>query len=230
MRLAVTAEGITLDAPASPVFGRCPTFLFVDTETMAVEPVDNPAVGASGGAGIQAAQFIVEQGAQALITGNVGPNALPVFQSAEIPVYLFHGCTVREAVDAFAAGELPAASSANVEGGRGQGPGPGPGGGTAGESGAAPGTGDRGGRGRGRGRGMGLGGGGRGRGMGLGPQGAPARLDRVESPPTDSSPPRRGSPDSEELEAIIRIAKQMEETCRELMDQVEKLKRLDEDG
>ena len=75
MKIVVSANGADLSAEASPIFGRCPIYLFVDTETMAFEAIQNPAIGASSGAGIQAAQFIVERGAQAVVSGNVGPIA-----------------------------------------------------------------------------------------------------------------------------------------------------------
>ncbi len=114
MKIAVSANGVDLDAPASPVFGRCPVYVFVDTETMVFEAVENPAIGAPGGAGIQAAQFVVERGAQAAVTGNMGPNAYNVLQSAGIPIYLFGGGTVRQAVEAFKAGQLQAAGGASA--------------------------------------------------------------------------------------------------------------------
>lgn len=82
MKIVVSANGPDLDAPASPVFGRCSALVFVDTDTMAFEVLDNPAVGAPGGAGIQAAQFAVEKGSGAVLTGNVGPNAFQVFAAA----------------------------------------------------------------------------------------------------------------------------------------------------
>ncbi len=107
MRVVVTANGEGLDAPASPVFGRCPYYVFVDTETMAAQTLSNPAVAAGGGAGVQAAQYVVQEGAQAVITGNVGPNAFQVFQAAGVPVYLSPGGTVRQAVEAFKRGALP---------------------------------------------------------------------------------------------------------------------------
>jgi predicted Fe-Mo cluster-binding NifX family protein len=135
MKIVTTANGAALDAPASPVFGRCPTFVFVDTDTMAFEAVANPAVGASGGAGIQAAQSVIEGGAQAVVTGNVGPNAFDVFQAADVPVYLFSGGTVREAVAAYIAGQLSAVGGPTAPAHAGMGMG----------------------RGRGMGRGMGLG-------------------------------------------------------------------------
>lgn len=114
MRIAVTANGADLDASASPIFGRCPTYVFVDTDTMAFEAVDNPAIAAAGGAGIQAAQFVVEREADAVVSGNVGPNAFGVLQSADVPVCLFNGGTVREAIEAYNAGNLAVAGSASA--------------------------------------------------------------------------------------------------------------------
>jgi predicted Fe-Mo cluster-binding NifX family protein len=114
MKIVVSANGANLDAPASPIFGRCPMYAFVDTDTMESEAVENPAIGASGGAGIQAAQFVVEQGARAVVTGNMGPNAFNVLQSAGVPIYLFGGGTVRQGVEAFQAGQLPTAGEASA--------------------------------------------------------------------------------------------------------------------
>ncbi|NOZ27715.1 MAG: dinitrogenase iron-molybdenum cofactor biosynthesis protein [Chloroflexi bacterium] len=127
MKIVVSANGYDLDAPASPVFGRCPVYVFVDTETMAFEAVDNPAQAASGGAGIQAAQFVVNHGAQAVLSGNVGPNAFDVLAAANVPVYLVAEGTVRDAVEAFKAGRLQRMDQASVRahagmrGGRGMG-------------------------------------------------------------------------------------------------------------
>ena len=114
MKIVVSANGANLDAPASPIFGRCPMYVFVDTGTMESDAVENPAIAASGGAGIQAAQFVVEQGARAVVTGNMGPNAFSVLQSAGVSIYLFGGGTVRQAVEAFQAGQLPKAGEASA--------------------------------------------------------------------------------------------------------------------
>lgn len=116
MKIAVTSGGDHLEAPLSPVFGRSPAYIFVDTETMQYEAVSNPASGAAGGAGIQAAQFIVERNVKAVITGNVGPNAYGVLSSADIPTYLSKAGTVKQAVEAFKKGELTKVSDANVPG------------------------------------------------------------------------------------------------------------------
>jgi len=114
MQILVTSNGTDLDAPCSPIFGRCPTYMFVDPETMAFEAVPNPAVGARGGAGIQGAQFVVERGVAAVVTGNVGPNAFNVLNAAHVPIYLYEGGSVRQAVAAYQAGELPTSGDASV--------------------------------------------------------------------------------------------------------------------
>jgi predicted Fe-Mo cluster-binding NifX family protein len=139
MKIVVSANGADLDAPTSPVFGRCPTYVFVDTDSMAAEGIDNPAINAAGGAGIQAAQFVIEHGTQAVVTGNMGPNAFNVFQSAGVPIYLFGGGTVRDAAEAFRSGRLQSIVDANVQAHAGMG------------------MGRRMGRGMGRGMGMGMG-------------------------------------------------------------------------
>jgi predicted Fe-Mo cluster-binding NifX family protein len=114
MKIVVTAEGNDLGASTSRRFGRCPTYIIVETDTMACGLVPNPAVSSSGGAGIQAAQFLVEKGAKAVLTGKLGPNAADVLQAAGIRVYLNDQATVQAAVVAYKAGQLPVAVGADV--------------------------------------------------------------------------------------------------------------------
>jgi len=116
MKLVVSAQGDTLDALTSPVFGRCPTYVFVDSDTMVFEAVANSAANQGEGAGIQAAQFVIEKGAQALLTGNLGPNAFAVLQAAGVVGYFVQEGTVRQAVEAFQAGKLQPIGSASSVG------------------------------------------------------------------------------------------------------------------
>jgi predicted Fe-Mo cluster-binding NifX family protein len=114
MKVVVSSLGENLDAPASPVFGRCPTYVFVDSETMEFEALPNPAMSQGGGAGIQAAQFVVNKGAEAVLTGSLGPNAFEVLQAAGVPGYLVNEGTVRQAVEAYKADQLEPMAGANV--------------------------------------------------------------------------------------------------------------------
>lgn len=153
MKVGVTAAAVGLDSPVDPRFGRCTFFVVVDTDTMAVESVANQSATAPGGAGIQAAQAVSSMGAKALITGNVGPNAMQTLSAAGIDVYQVQGGTVKDAVERFMRGELTKISAASV----------------APHSGMGRGGGAGGGRGRGQGAGGGYGGGkGQGQGGGSG--------------------------------------------------------------
>ena len=68
-------------------FGRTSYFLFYQTEMKSIEILKNPAAEVQGGAGIKAAQFIVDQGVEALITVRCGQNAAEVLQAADISIY-----------------------------------------------------------------------------------------------------------------------------------------------
>ncbi len=99
MKVCVTAEGKDLDSRVDPRFGRCAYFVIVDPETLDFEPVKNPGLDASGGAGIQAGQLVASRGAKVVITGNVGPNAYQTLQAAGIKVFTGAGGTVRQALE-----------------------------------------------------------------------------------------------------------------------------------
>ncbi len=46
MKVVVTSGGADLEAPSSPVFGRCLGYIFVDTDNMEFEAMPNPAISA----------------------------------------------------------------------------------------------------------------------------------------------------------------------------------------
>ena len=151
MKVCVAAGASGLDAPMDPRFVRCPFFVVVDLDSMSETSIPNSNVNASSGAGIQAAQKVARQGAAALITGNIGPNAMQTLSAAGIDVYQYQGAgSVREVAEKFKQGELAKISGPSVQAHAGMGQGAGRGGGQS--------------MGRGGGRGMGRGGQGQGRG------------------------------------------------------------------
>ena len=116
MTIAFSVQGATLDAQIDPRLGRAQQFLLVNTESLEHEAIANPNGNASGGAGIQVAQLLASKGAQAVITGNCGPNAFATFQAVGIPVYTGASGTIREALAQYREGRLTAASQPNVGG------------------------------------------------------------------------------------------------------------------
>lgn len=88
MKIAISISGNKLEAPFDPRFGRAAAFCIVESETGAWTYYENPALSASGGAGVQAAQFVAKLGAQAVISGGYGPNAFDTLSLAGIEMYL----------------------------------------------------------------------------------------------------------------------------------------------
>ncbi len=111
MKVAVSSMDKELEARLDPRFGRACCFLLVDTDTREFYAVPNGGVGAAGGAGIQAAQTVVEEGAEAVITGSVGPNAMDVLKAAGVKIYEGEPYTVKEALERFYKGDLQEVTS-----------------------------------------------------------------------------------------------------------------------
>ena len=158
MKIAVSSKGKGLQDQFDSSFGRCSGFVVYDTESQTSSFVDNSQnQGLAQGAGVQAAQAVSSSGADVLITGQVGPNAMQALSRSQMQIFATSAQTVQEAIQAWERGDLkpvPAASGSSPAGG-GQGLG-------------------RGGGGKGRGPdqgGRGMGGGARGRGPGQGGQG-----------------------------------------------------------
>lgn len=117
MKVVVTAQGAGLDSPVDPRFGRAAYFVLVDTETGEATAHDNARnLNAPQGAGIQAGQTVARLGAEAVLTGHVGPKAFATLRAAGIQVYPGASGTVREAVEALNAGRLEPAEKADVQG------------------------------------------------------------------------------------------------------------------
>ncbi len=117
MKIVVATTAGGLDDTVSPVFGRCPTFTVVDVEGKKIKNssvIQNQYAGATGGAGIQAAQSIVSQGAKAVIAGNYGPNASMVLNQVGIEMISVQGISVRDAVTKYLEGELSPITTATA--------------------------------------------------------------------------------------------------------------------
>ncbi len=108
MQIAVSSCGEGLGSEVGGTFGRCEYFIFArlkGSEITSFEAEKNSSARETGGAGILAAQQIADRGAEALVTGNIGPRALDVLGQFSISVYRAGG-TVEDALERFAQGKL----------------------------------------------------------------------------------------------------------------------------
>jgi predicted Fe-Mo cluster-binding NifX family protein len=115
MKIAITANEENLESDIDTRFGRCRFFLIIDTDTMNFESISNEGAMTSGGAGIQAAQKIVNTGGiEAILTGNIGPNAFQIFNSTKIKVFSGLCGSIKETVLKYKKGDLKETKSPNV--------------------------------------------------------------------------------------------------------------------
>ena len=107
MKIAIPVDEKTLESNVCVSFGRTPYFLIYDVETKESIFIDNSAATSTGGAGIKAAQIIVDNKADVLFTPRLGENAAEVLKLAEIKIYKTITGSAKDNIDAFIAGELP---------------------------------------------------------------------------------------------------------------------------
>ena len=86
VKIAVSANGPTLEAAVDPRFGRAPYLLVVDPDTLEFEAVAN----------------------------HCGPKAFQTLRAAGIPVIVEVSGPVREAVEQYRAGQLAPAAGPNA--------------------------------------------------------------------------------------------------------------------
>ncbi|MBW1676704.1 MAG: NifB/NifX family molybdenum-iron cluster-binding protein [Deltaproteobacteria bacterium] len=114
MKVAVTSKGKTLDAEVEPRFSRSPFFVIVNTETGDFKAFENPGASAKDAASVKAVKFLIDKGAKAIITGNLGHNAFVIIQDTPLRVYLCGGGTIREAIADFKKRKLLRAKKPSV--------------------------------------------------------------------------------------------------------------------
>ncbi|MBW2996048.1 hypothetical protein KY332_01975 [Candidatus Woesearchaeota archaeon] len=107
-KIAVSADGDKLHSKVDQRFGRCKYFLIINIDGKEVgtfEAVENQGAVQGHGAGIKASQQIGELGVEAVITGNLGPNATDVLNQLGIKAYHASGIITDVLVD-FVEGKL----------------------------------------------------------------------------------------------------------------------------
>lgn len=102
MKIAVSVEENKTDV--CPFAARSPYFLLYENGTSDI--VENPAAQAESGAGIQAAQFLIDNEVTHFIAVRVGGNAAEVFKAAGVPIYTSEHKTAAEDIAALEAGRL----------------------------------------------------------------------------------------------------------------------------
>ena len=106
MKIAMPVDEKTMESSVCIAFGRTPYFLIYDSETKESVFIDNSAAASQGGAGIKAAQTVVDSQAGALLTPRCGENAAEVINAANIKIYKTINDSIKDNIAAFEEGKL----------------------------------------------------------------------------------------------------------------------------
>jgi len=111
MKIAVPTNGGGLNDTVAPVFARASAFYIADVDengnVVSEKVIQNGAAMAGGGAGPMAVQTLINEGVEAIVAPQVGPNALGAIQAAGIRLYqVAPGTPVEEAIKAVTSGSV----------------------------------------------------------------------------------------------------------------------------
>jgi predicted Fe-Mo cluster-binding NifX family protein len=106
MLIAISSNDGKSNSQFSSRFGRCASFVIVNTDTNEWETKSNPAASARGGAGTQVVQFLANNQIQAVVSGRYGPNAFSALKAAGIQAFVADKGTPEELLKKFLAKEL----------------------------------------------------------------------------------------------------------------------------
>ena len=106
MKIAMPVDDNSMETSVCQSFGRTPYFLIYDTESKESIFLDNSAVASQGGAGIKAAQTIVDNNVSVLLTPRCGENAADVIKAANMKIYKTINDSIKANIDALNNGKL----------------------------------------------------------------------------------------------------------------------------
>ena len=106
MKLAIPMDEKNLKNEVSVSFGRAPYYAIYDVEKKAVEFIVNTAADAKGGAGIKAAQLVVDSGSEVLLTPRCGENAAEVVKDAGIKIFKTEKGSAEENIEKYVENKL----------------------------------------------------------------------------------------------------------------------------
>ncbi|MDD3306157.1 MAG: NifB/NifX family molybdenum-iron cluster-binding protein [Acetobacterium sp.] len=101
MKIAIPADEKILSSDVCMSFGRAPYFYIYETMTKMGDFIENEAASSPGGAGVKAAQIVVDQHADILITPRCGENAAEVFKATPLQIYKSKNGSIADNLDAY---------------------------------------------------------------------------------------------------------------------------------
>ncbi len=106
MIVAIPSDNDSLDSAVCVSFGRAPFYCLYNTETQQSTFLVNSAADSPLGAGIKAAQLLVDNKVNILVTVRCGENAAKVLQPANVEIFKALNLSVADNIEAHTQNKL----------------------------------------------------------------------------------------------------------------------------
>jgi predicted Fe-Mo cluster-binding NifX family protein len=106
MKIAIPVNEKEIKTDTCLSFGRAPYYLIYDSEQNDNFFLDNSAADSAGGAGIKAAQTIIDHKVDILLLLSCGQNAAEVLKAANIKIYQAKNGAAMDNIEAYLNGKL----------------------------------------------------------------------------------------------------------------------------
>jgi predicted Fe-Mo cluster-binding NifX family protein len=117
MKIAVPADGPSLEARVQNKLGTTPYLLVIDSDDMSFEVLDGPPPSLGSGAGVQSLSIVLGKGANVILVGYISPNISKPLEKNGIEVVTSVSGSVREAIMKYKSGGFDLAENSGRESG-----------------------------------------------------------------------------------------------------------------
>jgi predicted Fe-Mo cluster-binding NifX family protein len=106
VKVAISSTGDTLDSYIDRRFERCPYYVIIDTLTMNFDSKYNVGTVKKDGSGSSALDLILNNGVEAVITGDIKQKAIKILSEADKKIITGVSGQIRNIIDEFRINEL----------------------------------------------------------------------------------------------------------------------------
>jgi predicted Fe-Mo cluster-binding NifX family protein len=102
MKIVIPSTGETLTSPVSDTLGRSPFLIIYDSSISEFDSIENPGFQVQDGSGLKAADIILDNKAEVLLTREIGRKVYSVLMKKHIKVELLNsGGTIKSAINKY---------------------------------------------------------------------------------------------------------------------------------
>ena len=106
MKIAISSTGKTIDDVMDSRFGRCNYFIIYDLDNDEYKAVENKGITSGHGAGIAAAQQILDENVDVVISGRLGPNSYRIIEGEGIAMLQADQGKIRDIINDYKENKL----------------------------------------------------------------------------------------------------------------------------